>query len=440
MSAAPVFAQTIYTINTSSSYPANCSNCTFNIAPGATLTISQAGTCSNCTFNGGIIAVQGTITCQPCSFNNNNITLNSQSINPNSGTTSFQNVVLTAKGASSITANTAVAITNSVFTFNDLSYFNNNGGQLDISNSTLNFFGNSFFNANAGPVNLKNASKLVVGNGLLSSLAYIKINGPALNIYDNASSVVLANLNNYYFNWSSFNSLINGKTYATTYPNAASKLNCGAAGQNACGLWSAPTVYGPAGFTSAGVASVNALLPVVLTDFSISNTNAQVALTWTTAQELNAAYFSVERSTDATSWQKIGQVTAKGNASVATRYSFTDAGPLNTLTYYRLVMVDRDGNKAYSDSKKIHASLVKGISFYPNPAIDKVTISLADADHAATTIQLLNQAGQVLQQETAAANSSLVALNVQQYPRGLYLLKVSTADGTAQTSKLMIAR
>ncbi|MEP6749261.1 MAG: T9SS type A sorting domain-containing protein [Bacteroidota bacterium] len=430
-------AQTTYTVNANSNYPANCTNCTFNIASGVTLTISQAGTCNNCTFNGGNIAVANTITCQPCSFSGNNITMTNQSINPNSNTTSFQNVVLTASGTSSITANTPVTITNSVFTFNGTSYFNNNGGQLDISNSTLNFFGNSYFNANSGPVNLKNASKLVAGSGLLSSQAYIKINGPALNIYDNASSIVAANYNNYYFNWSSYNSVSNSKTYATTYPSAASTLNCGAAGQNACSMWSAPIVYGPSMFNANGVAGISSLLPVVLSGFEANNTNKSILLTWTTQQEVNAAYFNIERSTNNSTWQKIGSIAAKGNTSVATRYTYNDNDVLNGIVYYRLAMLDLDGKKTYSDVKMIHTSLINGINFYPNPAVNNIQVSVNG--NTETTIRLMNLTGQVLQESKAGVNTTLVSLNVQQYPRGMYILSAIAADGTTQTGKLMIA-
>ncbi|MEP7280286.1 MAG: T9SS type A sorting domain-containing protein [Bacteroidota bacterium] len=432
------FAQTTYTVNSNSSYSASCSNCVFNIADNVTLTIKNTGTCNGCTFNGGNIEVEHTITCQPCSFNDNNITLDNQSIKPNSNTTSFKNVVLTATGNSAIIANTAVTITNSVFTFNNNSYFNNSGGQLDISNSSLNFFGNAYFIANAGPVNLKNGSKLVVGNGLLASNAYIKMNGPALNIYDATSSIILSNYNNYYFNWGSYNSLSNNKTFTTTYPTTASTLNCGGAGQNACGMWGAPTVYGPSAFNFAGVASMNALLPVLLTNFAATTANNQVALNWTTQQELNAAYFSVERSAIGSAWENIGTVPAKGNATALSSYTYADAAPLNGAAFYRLVVVDLDGSKSYSSTKTVRALLVKEISFYPNPAINNVHISLNSTSE--TTIQLMNQSGQVLQEQKVAGNTALVSFNVQQYPRGMYILKVATADGTTQTGKLLVAR
>jgi len=432
------FAQTTYTVNSNSSYPANCSDCTFNIASGITLTISKDGTCNNCTFNGGNITVENNIKCQPCTFSGNTITITDKAINPNSKTTSFTNVKLTAKGASSITANTPVTITNSIFTFNGTSFFNNNGGQLDLSNSTLNFFDDSYFNANAGPINLKNGSKLVAGNGLLASKAYIQINGPVLNIYDNSSSIVLANNNNYYFNWSSFNSISNGKSYTTTYPSAASSINCGAPGQHACGMWSSPTVYGPAVLASTGVASIASTLPVVLGSFTASNNNSNIILAWTTTQEINTSYFNIERSSNGTTWDKIGTIQANGNTSSASKYQYTDAAPLKGAAYYRLAMVDLDGKKEYSSVKSIQATQSATVQCYPNPASEKINIALT-AGNNESTVKLMTQSGQVLQQRKTAANMLMVSFDVQQYPRGMYMLSVESANGAITSHMLMIA-
>ncbi len=431
-------AQTVYTVNSNGNFSASCSNCTFNIAFGVTLTINTAGTCSNCTFNGGTIDIKKNVVCQPCTFSNNTITMNSQSLNPNSGTTSFTNVNMTVKGTGSVSANTPVTITNSVFTFNDNSYFNNNGGLLDLTGSTFNLNDDSYFNANAGPVNLK-TSKIFAGNGLLSSHAYVKMNGPALNIYDNTSGIMLANNNNYYYNWNSFNSISNSKTYTTTYPSTASTMNCGGPGQNACGMWSAPTVFGPATFSSNGVAGITSTLAVLLTGFTASSVNNnKVALDWSTQQEINSAYFDIQRSSNGSTWDKIGTVAAKGYASNVSHYSYTDNSALAGVGYYRLKMVGSDGKQAYSEIKTIHASLLKGITCYPNPSVDNVSVSV-NGTTGGWSVKLINQSGAVLQSEKAGNNTTMVSMNTQQYPRGMYILKVIAADGTEQTTKLMIA-
>ena len=438
LSASGSHAQTVYTVNSNGNYSANCNNCTFNIKSGVILTINNTGTCNNCTFNGGSIDIKKDIVCQPCTFSNNTITMNNQALNPNAGTTSFTNVNMTVRGSGAITANTPVIITNSVFTFNDNAYFSNNGGQLDMTGSTFNLNDNAYFNANAGPVNLKN-SKIFAGNGLLSSRAYVKINGPVLNVYDNSSGIVLGNNNNYYFNWSTFNSIGNNKTYTTTYPSTPSTMNCGGPGQNACGMWSAPTVFGPATFGSNGVTGISSTLAVLLTGFTInaSNTNS-ISLEWSTQQEVNSSYFDIQRSANGSTWDKIGSVAAKGYASNLTHYIYTDNAPLTGVAYYRLKMVAADGKQAYSEIKTVHTSLLKSISCFPNPSVDNVNVSVSGVT-GGWSVKLISQSGILLQENKAAANSTMVSVNTQQYPRGVYILMVVAADGTEQNTKLMIA-
>ncbi|MES1220547.1 MAG: T9SS type A sorting domain-containing protein [Bacteroidota bacterium] len=440
MVSSKVFAGTAYNITSNSNYSASCSNCTFNISSGVTLTLNSGGTCSSCTFSGGNIVIAANVACQPCSFSNNTITMNNYELKPNSSTTSFSGVTFSISGTGDILANTPVNISNSTFTFTNTSYFNNNGGQLDISNSTLKFYGNSYFFANGGPVNLKNSSYLIAGDGSWTSHAYIKMNGPALNVYDANSAVILNNTNNYYFNWSSYNSVSNSTSYTTTYPSAASQLNCGGANQNACGLWSSPVVYGPATFSATGVSGTANTLPVVLTDFNANlDANQDVELTWNTQEEINSSYFAVQRSTNGANWENIATVDAKGNSAIVSNYSYNDITPVNGVAYYRLKMVDLDGQYMYSEVKVVRSTTVKGVSFFPNPARNYVNVSLGQTT-ADLTVQLINQAGQILQQQkVAAGNISTVTMQVNQYAQGIYFIRVAGEDGSQQTSKLVIA-
>src|SRR5882672_5447881 len=105
-------AQTTYTVNSNTSwngtYPATCTSCTFNISTGVTLTIDKAITCATCTFNGGNISITQNVVCQPCAFSSNKITLTGKELKPNSSTSTFSSVTLSATGSADLLANTPV--------------------------------------------------------------------------------------------------------------------------------------------------------------------------------------------------------------------------------------------------------------------------------------------------------------------------------------------
>ncbi|OHX66933.1 hypothetical protein NH26_11545 [Flammeovirga pacifica] len=83
-------------------------------------------------------------------------------------------------------------------------------------------------------------------------------------------------------------------------------------------------------------------LPVELTYFEANVINNEVELSWETATEINASHFLVQRSTDKSNWETIGEVEASGNTNYAIEYEFVDESPLK-IAYYRLHQFDFDG-------------------------------------------------------------------------------------------------
>lgn len=415
-------AQTTYTINTSRTWsnnnneaiPSTCVNCTINIASGATLTIDQNLTLRNCSFNGGTVSMT-------------NKTMTLQTVNSN-GTTYFTGTTLLVYGSSVITGSAPIVMTNSTFKFYNSAKFNPQQ-LLDLTNSKIFFYDNSYLLSTGGPINLKSNSMLVAGDGSLSSAAYLYINGPTLNVYD-ASSVMLGNNNNYYFNW---NAYFAGSTN-TWYNTKVNTLNCGSGYPNSCRM---PYVYGPSTINGSGVSGVYTL-PIVMSEFAATLLNNHtVSLTWTTLQESNASHFVIERSTDGLQWNAAGTVTAKGNTAMASKYSFVDVNPADGKNFYRLKLVDLDGTYEYSIVKMVQHTASQNISVYPNPAQTFVNVSVPKSNTAAT-VRLLNTTGQVLQERSVTGG--IVSLPVQNYTAGTYFIQVVKADGFKQNSLVLIGK
>jgi hypothetical protein len=396
----------------SSSYPTSCNNCTFNISNGVMLTIDRNITLQNAKFIGGNITV-----------NNNTINLQTSG----GGKTYFTNTNVVVNNASSITASSPAYITNSVFTFNGTSKFTTQN-LLEMTNSRLNFYGNANYLATGGPVNLKANSMMVAGDGLLSSRAYLYFNGPLLSVFDN-SALIVANNNNYYFNWSPYFAADLFRLNFTTSNNK----NCGTGFPNSCSM---PVVYGPVNLMPSGL-SVGNSLPVVLSDFSVRLNNSQVELSWTTDMESNSARFEVERSTDGVKWTTIATITAKGNSSIVTKYASVDKTPAAGINYYRLKMVDLDNTHDFSEVKSIKTIASANVRVYPNPAKDVVNISLPAT---AALVRFLNTAGQILQERKSVNGNSTISIDVTNYNAGTYMVQVINTDGTSRNNVLLIAK
>jgi hypothetical protein len=90
------------------------------------------------------------------------------------------------------------------------------------------------------------------------------------------------------------------------------------------------------------------ILPVTLLEFTGRLDKTSTVLNWSTSMEQNSKHFEIEKSTDGTHFNTIGSINAAGNSSNKRDYAFRDI-KLNYANYYRLKMVDLDGNYKLSN-------------------------------------------------------------------------------------------
>ncbi|HMP94101.1 MAG TPA: hypothetical protein PKD90_14555, partial [Phnomibacter sp.] len=104
----------------------------------------------------------------------------------------------------------------------------------------------------------------------------------------------------------------------------------------------------------------------------------QVKLIWTTVTEANTSYFTVERSTDGTRFNALGNVAAAGNSQAMRSYQFDDKQiQQSQIWYYRIKLIDLNGEVKYSNVISIRLSANTGnIVVYPNPVDNRFYLTL----------------------------------------------------------------
>ena len=178
--------------------------------------------------------------------------------------------------------------------------------------------------------------------------------------------------------------------------------------------------------------------PVQFTMYDVRFTNGGVmggfvANTWTTATETNTSHFNVQRSLNGKDFTTLAAVPTKGLGN----YEFIDNQlPIthDQLTlYYRLEIVDKDGSKTYSEVKNVELGIRNlGLSVYPNPAKDAVTINCKGMREA----RVMDCWGRVVFQSTV--NSHLLTMNTKQLPKGVYMVQVITNKSEVKIAKLLV--
>lgn len=181
-------------------------------------------------------------------------------------------------------------------------------------------------------------------------------------------------------------------------------------------------------------------LPVKLTSFTLKSLeDKKVMLNWATAQEKNSSHFTVEKSMDGKEFSDAGLVFSMGTTDLPQQYSFTDdlrAGQKGII-YYRLKMVDVDGNIQHSPIKTIRIGDEKqniSLLIYPNPVASELRVTLPAAWIDQKVVIDVYSANGVLAKRFTTNNASQTeTIDVRSLAPGSYMVKTSAgADSATQ--------
>jgi hypothetical protein len=187
---------------------------------------------------------------------------------------------------------------------------------------------------------------------------------------------------------------------------------------------------------SSAQTGTNALPVLISVDANLRSDN-KVVISWTILAQVNTDYFDVERSNDGISWQSIAVVNADANAAIPATYTALDISPLKGSDFYKIRIKDLNGNISFTAIKNVRVNTSGGISLYPNPASNKVNISLGQFPHADWSVSIFNGLGQIMVQKKYTKNTTIVSLPVYNYPEGNYTVEI-TEGNFRQSNTLMI--
>ena len=172
-------------------------------------------------------------------------------------------------------------------------------------------------------------------------------------------------------------------------------------------------------------------LPITLLHFGAeAKDNSYVHCTWTTANEQDNDFFTVERSRDGSIFEDIGEVTGAGNSLTTLHYSFDDLRPYAGLSYYRLRQTDFDGTETWSRAVPVMITRNIELSVFPNPNDGRFTILRSDPE-TSLQLHLMDGAGRLVGQWNMLAGEDRLHVHLGT-ASGLYTLRWS--GGQAKVS------
>jgi hypothetical protein len=188
-------------------------------------------------------------------------------------------------------------------------------------------------------------------------------------------------------------------------------------------------------------------LPVQISRFEAMRRGADAELIWTTASEINASHFVIERSVNNKDWDAVGKVSSKnGNSNTTQSYIFLDVNVQQTsgasLVYYRLRAVDIDGTSEITPTRKVNFESRIGereISVYPNPFRNQITLNINSTVDTDAMINVYDIYGKRVLQFTRSivyGENGIIINDLNILKQGMYIVKVSI-DGKEQAAKLI---
>lgn len=212
------------------------------------------------------------------------------------------------------------------------------------------------------------------------------------------------------------------------------------------GTWpsGANTVNPSGGTTPIVLDSLDAPLPVELVSFSYFAVGGKVHLNWRTASEINNYGFEIEKSDDASTFNKIGFIAGIGSSNTFTDYEFIDGSTAEGKYYYQLKQIDFDGTFEYSNVLEVNLNSQVKFSLdqnYPNPFNPSTKISFQLPVKSRVSLKVYNLIGKevaVLIDEERPVGAHQFDFDASTMPSGLYIYTLKTDSYKASKKMILI--
>ncbi len=165
-------------------------------------------------------------------------------------------------------------------------------------------------------------------------------------------------------------------------------------------------------------------------------------LSWATAQEFESSEFVLERLSEGEGFLPIARVQAAGNSELINTYEVIDAERVPDLAYYRLISVDINGSRDFSQIISVQRADNQEniLSFWPNPAEDHLYMLSSNKKFSELKVLLFDQMGRKLLDTRCepSAQAGIQQIDLGSLSSGLYLMTVESRGEVLGTHKLLI--
>ena len=193
-----------------------------------------------------------------------------------------------------------------------------------------------------------------------------------------------------------------------------------------------------------GVTVYGIPLSVKLIDFKAIANGCAASLAWKTSNEEKADRFEIEQSNNGRIFNKVAVINANKQSSENIYTAIINQ--TEPIKYYRLKMIEKDGLFNYSPVQQVKINCTVNDNYfnvYPNPVTNGETFLNFKVQYAGLAyVQIINTAGQQVMKNAITVNaaSNIVPLQLHAFSKGIYIIRLLSADGTSisATQKIIL--
>jgi hypothetical protein len=192
-------------------------------------------------------------------------------------------------------------------------------------------------------------------------------------------------------------------------------------------------------FTLANSSGGTNPLPVEFVSFNATGKKGNAYLNWSTASEIDADYFDVQKSKDGKNFYSIGKVKAHGNSTVMSYYNFVDANIGSGVSYYRIKEVDYNGEYILTDIRAVRQAVIGVVALFPNPVSDgSFSVVMPEDRVGVCHVVLFDNSGRLVYDEQTSDYNSKFTVNSDQLLPGSYAVKITDAAGNSWQNRIVV--
>ena len=244
---------------------------------------------------------------------------------------------------------------------------------------------------------------------------------------------------------------IDGKNLTISSRGSAFQVGVGANLQNQTDLGASgqfilsDSTLGEFGFKLTNATTCNSVEPLVLNqkpvfELEVRNEMDKAHLMWVNNTGFKNDYFEVQKSDENSIFRTLDFINEPHFDTQLHTYLFTDIQMDDGENIYRIKAVHKSGDIAYSDVKTIKYLHFADAGVFPNPASDKIYISLKKQGNKNIKILIYNQLGISVKQLSYFQTSDLpIEMSVEGLQKGMYFVRITTAGQKDIVKKIFVS-